>query len=185
MSSNPQYFQTKINANEMPAEVSRFREANLSPRGAHQIQNSKQKVRARDYMPPPPHDKHIHARHARRSRRRIRPGSPSGALGASAGTAATGRTRVAIGWGARRWRCGHAVVGTRREGRPPDRAALRRSITWNRSTLVSTRDDVRRGGPLSRSLAAVWSPTRGPPCQRSERSRECRRRRQTPFVHAR
>ena len=38
MSSNPQYFQTKINATEMPPEVSHFREANLLPRGAGQIQ---------------------------------------------------------------------------------------------------------------------------------------------------
>ena len=44
MLSNPQYFQTKINANEMPPEVSRFREANLLPRDARQIQNSKEKV---------------------------------------------------------------------------------------------------------------------------------------------
>ena len=44
MSSNPQYFQTRINANKMPAEVSRFREANLPPRSAGQTKNSKQKV---------------------------------------------------------------------------------------------------------------------------------------------
>ena len=32
MSSNPKYFQTKINANKMPPEVSRFREAKFPPR---------------------------------------------------------------------------------------------------------------------------------------------------------
>ena len=44
ISFNPQYFQTKINAKEMPPEVSRFREPNLLPKGARQIQNLKEKV---------------------------------------------------------------------------------------------------------------------------------------------
>ena len=45
MLSNPQYFQIIINANELPPEFSCFREANLLPRGARQIQNLKEKVR--------------------------------------------------------------------------------------------------------------------------------------------
>ena len=32
MSSNPKYFQTKINANKMPLEVYRFREVNFPQR---------------------------------------------------------------------------------------------------------------------------------------------------------
>ena len=144
MSSNLKYFQTKINANKMPAEVSRFREANLPPRGACRIQNLKQKVRATtntrvpdEGNPPggraPPH-----------------PAPPRSAPGASAGTAATGRTRVAIGRGAQRRRRCRVAIGTWSEGRPLDRAALRRSITCDRSTLVFARGDVPWGCPLSR-----------------------------------
>ena len=113
---------------------------------------------------------HTRAPHpSRRGRppRRTLVAPPRGAPGAYAGTVS------------------RAAVETRSEGRPPDRATLRRSIAWDRSTLVSACGDVRGGGSLSRSPAAVWPPTRGPPCQRNERSRDCRRRRRATFVCAR